>query len=411
MLRRLAVTLLAQTVLTDRAARRFGVAPFLPAVFVPRYAGLGGLSVQRLEADLRGIRSFADRDWCERWGALAAEQEAQADRLEREGRAEACTAALRAALAYHSAGAFPGTTPGRLRAYHEARRVFERLLDLDDHRWEPMTIETPEQPVRGLLSLPTRPGPHALVIIINGLEGTTPETVQRLPASARHEFAVFAMEMPGTYASPTPISPDSSRIFDAVIEALARHPAIDEHAIGLIGVSFSGYWAARLAAGNHRLACAVSDGPPLLHSFSPLSVFGKPQIIMEALRHVTGTRNVVGLALASRALAAELRGAYEQIRVPLLVVNGDRDSLCDVRDSIELAAGAPQGLLKLYAGAEHCAMERRAEAAAFELDWMRDHLRRAAAAGGRLRSPLVRQRMIRTGDPAMNAATSSTASR
>ena len=374
MLRCLAVTLLAQTGLTDHAARRLGVSPFLPAVFVPRYAGLGGLSVEQLEADLRGIRSFADRDWCERWGALAAEQEAQADRHEREGRAEACTAALRAALAYHSAGAFPGTTPGRLRAYHQARRVFERLLDREDHRWEPMEIETPEQPVAGLLSLPTHPGPHPLVIIINGLEGTTPETVVRLPASARDEFAVFAMEMPGTYASPTPISPGSVAIFDSVIEALAGHPAIDEQAIGLIGVSFSGYWAARLAATNRRLACVVSDGPPLLHSFSPLSAIGKPQIILEALRHVTGTHNVIGLALASRALAAELYGSYEQIRVPLLVVNGDRDSLCDVRDSVELAAGAPQGLLKLYAGAEHCAMERRAEAATFELDWMRGHL-------------------------------------
>lgn len=383
MLRRLAVTLLAQTGLTNHAARRLGVGPFLPAVFVPRYAGLGGLSEQRLDADLRGIRSFADEDWCECWGALAAEHEAQADGHEREGRAEACTAALRAALAYHSAGAFPGTTPGRLRAYHEAHRVFERLLDRDDHPWEPMEINTPEHPISGLLSLPTHPGPHPLVIIINGLEGTTPETVQRLPASARQEFAVFAMEMPGTYASPSPISPDSSRIFDAVIEALARHPEIDEHAIGLIGVSFSGYWAARLAASNHRLACVVSDGPPLRHSFSPLSAFGKPQIIMEALRHVTGARNVVGLALASRALAAGLRGTYEQIRVPLLVVNGDRDSLCDVRDSIELAAGAPQGLLKLYAGAEHCAMERRAEAATFELDWMRGHLRSAQSPDGR----------------------------
>jgi esterase FrsA len=373
--RRLGITLLAQTHLTNLAARRLGVTPFLPAVFVPRYAGLGGLPVERMEADVRGIRSFADRDWCEQWAALAAEREAQADRHERAGDSAACTAALRAALAYQSAGAFPGTTPGRLNAYHDARRIFQRLLDHDEHRWEPMSIEAPGHAVDGLLSIPPGPGPHPLVIMINGLEGTTPETVQRLPASARQELAVFAMEMPGTYASPAPLSPGSSRIFDAVIDALAEHPAVDDRAIGLIGVSFSGYWAARLAASNRRLACVVSDGPPLRHTLSPLSGFGKPQIIMDALNHVTGTRNPIGLALAFRALARELRGAYERIPVPLLVVNGDRDSLCDVRDSIELAAGAPQGLLKLYGGAEHCAMERRGEATAFELEWLLGHLR------------------------------------
>jgi esterase FrsA len=385
MLRRLAVTALAQTGLTNVAARRFGVEPFLPAVFVPRYAGLGGLPTERLQEELRGIRSFADEDWCEGWGALAAAQEAQAERHEQAGDAEDATQALRAALAYRAAAAFPGTTPGRLQSYHETHRIFARLLEREAHPWEALTIMTPMEPVDGVLSLPAGPGPHPLVIIINGLEGTTPETVQRLPEGARDDVALFCMEMPGTYASAAPLGPDTNRSFDAVIDELARHPDIDESAIGLIGVSFSGYWAARLAAGNPHLRCVVSDGPPLRHSFSPLSAVGKPQIIMEALRHVTGTRTPVGLALASRALAAELR-PYEEIEVPLLVVNGDNDSLCDVRDSIELAAGAPNGKLKLYAGAEHCAMKRRTEATALQLDWLRGHLLaddRGAAAAAR----------------------------
>jgi esterase FrsA len=386
MLRRLAVTLLAQTGLTNVFARRVGVEPFLPAVFLPRYADLGGLPVERLQADLRGIRSFADRDWCEGWGALAGGQEAQADRHERAGDAEAATSALRAALAYHAAGAFPGTTPGRLRAYRETHRIFQRLLDREEHPWQSLTIGTPADSVEGVLSIPAGPGPHPLVIMINGLEGTTPETVLRLPDGARDDLALFCMEMPGTYASPSPCSPDSARSFDAVIDALARRPEIDESAIALIGVSFSGYWAARLAAGNDRLACVVSDGPPLRHSFAPLSAYGKPQIIMEAMRHVTGTRTPLGLALASRALAAALV-PYEQIAVPLLVVNGDNDSLCDVRDSIELAGGAPRGLLKLYPGAEHCSMLRRAEATELQLDWIRSHLRPGAVATSHVAAP------------------------
>ena len=51
-----------------------------------------------------------------------------------------------------------------------------------------------------------------------------------------------------------------------------------------------------------------------------------------------------------------LQHHYAHIRIPLLVINGERDTLLSTQDSVDVAAAVPQAILKLYPDDDHCAM-------------------------------------------------------
>ncbi|WP_286143788.1 hypothetical protein [Mycobacterium sp. D16R24] len=51
---------MALTGTTEYAARRFGTAPFLPALFVDRFTHLGGIEPAVFSAQLAACRSFDD---------------------------------------------------------------------------------------------------------------------------------------------------------------------------------------------------------------------------------------------------------------------------------------------------------------------------------------------------------------
>lgn len=62
------------------------------------------------------------------------------------------------------------------------------------------------------------------------------------------------------------------------------------------------------------------------------------------------------------------------IRVPLLVLNGDHDTLFRRQDSIELAAGARRATLRLFPEDDHCAMNHYDEWLALSQSWLRESL-------------------------------------
>ena len=208
------------------------------------------------------------------------------------------------------------------------------------------------------------------MIVTNGLEGTVQELLVPLLRYHASGLGVVVMEMPGSYDYTEPMSPASEEIYRRVIDAVVQDPRIDPARVGIVGVSFGGYWAARMAAVDHRLACAVACGAPTHRSFRPK--LGLPEIIIDALAQVTGATTPVGLLRRLRALS--LRGRYGEITQPLLVINGDRDTLLSTRDSVDLAAGAAEAELRLYPGDDHCAMGHYRQWLDESQRWLAAHL-------------------------------------
>ena len=261
-----------------------------------------------------------------------------------------------------------------MRAYHRSRRLFDALIDA----LEPglgITVERIRVPidgdvVEGYATFPVGTDRCATVLITNGLEGTVQELM--IPNLRYRDSGLGAVmiEMPGSYAYKQPMSTASEAIYHQVIEHVAAHPRVDASRIGFVGTSFGGYWAARMAATSTKLRCAVACGAPTDHSFGPS--LGTPEIILQALADVTGASGPLDLSRKLHSLS--LRDMYGQITIPLLVINGDTDTLLSTQDSIDLARGARNSTLRLYPNDDHCAMGHYREWLDLSRQWMRDQL-------------------------------------
>jgi hypothetical protein len=53
--------------------------------------------------------------------------------------------------------------------------------------------------------------------------------------------------------------PDWEKVITPVVDAMVRHPEVDQKRIALIGVSQGGYWVPRALAFEHRIAAGVAD--------------------------------------------------------------------------------------------------------------------------------------------------------
>ncbi|MCV7423924.1 alpha/beta hydrolase [Mycobacterium yunnanensis] len=421
---KLFVTACAVTRSTDLAARWTGAAPFLPALFVLRYANMGGLDHALFAAQVRGARSFHDDRWCGYWNRIAdvharratdllrslagtgsadvpdladpsaataadyraslsaliapaavlfADHGPQPDAraltalvdehapIEDRGRITKAYEAIDAwvkAITYYQVSAFPGHDPHRMQAYWRSRHLFDALIGAVvptlglsvDHVDIPLADG---DTVRGYLIVPPGSGPHPVVLTTNGLEGTIQELAIPQLRYRDSGMAMFLMEMPGSYAYTHPMAPASEAVYHRLIEHLAADDRIDGERIAMVGVSFGGYWTARLAATNDRLACAIACGAPTHRSFHG-GALGTPQIILHALAKTVGAAHPIDLVRKLRRLS--IRDSYSDITIPLLVINGDNDTLMSTQDSSDLAHAAANATLLLYPDDDHCAM-------------------------------------------------------
>jgi len=434
LLRKLMVTACALTRTTNLAAGRTGAAPFLPALFALRYANMGGLDKDVFVEQIRGARSFRDDRWCGYWNVIAdgyvhhatdllrtlagteladVPDLASAEHLDAVAdwigpgvqlfadhgplpdtgllteltdshgpTGDRIRLAYRAidawvkAITYYQVSAFPGHDPHRMAAYWRSRQLFDMLIGAMAHPLD-LVVERVEVPladgdtVRGYLVIPSGSGPFPVVLTTNGLEGTVAELAIPQLRYRASGLALFLMEMPGSYAYTEPMRPESEAVYHRVIEHLAADARLDADRIGMVGVSFGGYWTTRLAATSDRLVCAVACGAPTHRSFHG-GALGTPQVILHALAKTVGAAHPIDLRAKLKALS--IRDRYRDITIPLLVINGDHDTLLSTQDSVDLADGAPDATLLLYPDDDHCAMGHYRTWLDYSQRWLVEHL-------------------------------------
>lgn len=72
--------------------------------------------------------------------------------------------------------------------------------------------------------------------------------------------------------------------------------------------------------------------------------------------------------------ALSIKDLYSHITIPLLVINGDRDTLLSTQDSVDIADAAPHATLLLYPDDDHCAMRHYREWLDHSQHWLRTTL-------------------------------------
>ncbi|MDQ0585520.1 alpha/beta hydrolase family protein [Streptomyces rishiriensis] len=168
------------------------------------------------------------------------------------------------------------------------------------------------------------------VVVIPGLDSAKEEFLDLVSALLARGLAVFAMDGPGqgVLAATTSFVPDYERVVGRVIDALgvAR--------IGLVGLSLGGYFAARAAALEPRVAAVATVSGPFRLDWEEL-----PQPVRDIMAQRTGGAD----AAREFVRHVDLAALAPRIAAPLLVVDGGQDVIPGVTNGEPLARLAPRG--------------------------------------------------------------------
>lgn len=210
------------------------------------------------------------------------------------------------------------------RAAAEADQALSRALTV----LEPGARRVSGEGFTGLLRGPAdAPG---TVVVVPGLDSAKEEFLDLADALLARGLAVFAMDGPGqgALAAGTTLRPDYEQVVGRVVDALGVPR------VGLVGLSLGGYFAARTAALEPRVAAAATVSGPFRLDWEEL-----PAPVRDIMARRTGGTE------AARGFArhADLAALAPRITAPLLVVDGGRDVIPGVTNGEPLARLAPHG--------------------------------------------------------------------
>ncbi|QKW33809.1 alpha/beta hydrolase [Actinomadura sp. NAK00032] len=229
---------------------------------------------------------------------------------------------LMAARWFHLATLAP--YPEAARAAAAADRALSRAITL----LEPSGRRVGGEEFTGWLRGPA--DAPATVVVVPGLDSAKEEFLDLTAALLARGLAVFAMDGPGqgALAATTPLRPDYEQVVGRVIDALgvAR--------VGLVGLSLGGYFAARTAALEPRVAAVATVSGPFRLDWDEL-----PPPVRDIMAGRTG-----GPGAASEfARQVDLTDLAPRVTAPLLVVDGEQDVIPGVTNGEPLARLAPHG--------------------------------------------------------------------
>ncbi|MFC8794115.1 alpha/beta hydrolase family protein [Streptomyces cinereoruber] len=173
-------------------------------------------------------------------------------------------------------------------------------------------------------------GAVGTVIVVPGLDSAKEEFLDLASALLARGLAVFAMDGPGqgVLAASSVLVPEYEEVVGRVVDALGVPR------VGLVGLSLGGYFAARAAALEPRVAAAATVSGPFRLDWDEL-----PPPLQDMVVRRTGGVD----AAREFARHVDLAGLAPRITAPLLVVDGGQDVIPGVTNGEPLARSAPRG--------------------------------------------------------------------
>ena len=313
-------------------------------------------------------------DWADAWTLTA-------DRYDALGR-EALTAGHRVTAAEHLRRAaltlqfaqFVLTEDPRRRSALQERMAatYREAAPLLDPPAQRITIPYDGRSAVGYLRVPAgavRPG---LVVLLPGLESTKEQFSTYEPFFLRRGVATLSVEGPGQGEGGLG-APFRDALYGtamtAVGEAIGSLPGVDAGRVVVVGTSFGGYLALRHAGRIPALRGVVDiAGPYDLRAFDDLQ---------EVTRE--GFRDFVGAADQAQARDVlgdvSLDGVLEDLRRPVPVVHGERDTIIPVEHAHRIAAAlGGRATVRLEPEGNHSCNNLATVVRPAVADWVTDRL-------------------------------------
>ncbi len=356
-------------------------------------APYGAIAMDEVDRIARRLAARAgeddpDRAWREEWAAMAERVAAVADQAAAERRE--ITAGhhyMRAGNYYYSAERFIPPGEEKIAVYRQALRCWQAAMA----RLYP-EIERVEVPYEGA-SLPAwfvkgrGEGRRPTVVLFDGMDNAKEMSVIFAGLDfAKRGINTLAIDGPGQSETlrlrNIPSRHDYEVAGSAAYDWVAARPEVDPARVAIMGYSFGGYQAPRVAAFEHRYAAAVAFGA--MHwSIYDWVAGNKAKLAVDPRKSSTSIfqfRWVVGAPDNATALEwakkFTLEGVADKIRCPLLILHGENDRVVPEEEAWKLfeRAGSPRKHIKIFTaaegGAEHCQVDHRQLGVDYIGDWL-----------------------------------------
>ena len=352
------------------------------------YGAVALAEVERVCERLRARGAQDPEAWPQEWSAEAERVEKLADAASADRRdATAGSLYLRAGNYYYTGERFVPLGDRKVEMYEKALRCYH-----EGFRRRHPEIEFCEVPYEGrtlpayFMKSPAK-GAAPTVVLFDGMDNCKEMSVLFAGVEfARRGINTLAIDGPGQgetlrlrkiYARH-----DYEVAGTAAYEFVARRADVDPGKVIVMGYSFGGYYAPRVAAFEARYSACVCLGALHwdLHAWQKRI---REQLAADPRKSAQSNFQfqwILGLsdpdAALERARAFSLAGVAEKIRCPVLITHGANDRVVPVQAAHDLyaALGAPRKTLKIFGpeegGVEHCQVDDRPLGIAYIADWI-----------------------------------------
>jgi esterase FrsA len=321
---------------------------------------------KEVEGLLSRLTSLDPDLWGSEWGKLGARYEANAEELLKLGKKEAGESYYQA-YEYYRIGRYPvPSSPKKMSCYKGALRSFLKAAPYLDPPLERIEIPFEGKKVVGYLQIPRGFNRPPVVMHWGGVDGWKEDRRSNSEVFHTEGLATFTIDMPGAGENPClGQETRAERTFSAAIDYLETRNDIDGRRIAVMGGSFGGYWAAKLAHTEpKRLRGAVNWGAGVHRTFQeewlrPALTLTASQYLMgpasllDARSYIFGVKTLEEVLTIAPSLSLVTQGLIDQPSAPLLCINGKEDDQHPISDFYLLAEhGSPKDI-RIIAGAGH----------------------------------------------------------
>jgi esterase FrsA len=304
-----------------------------------------------VESVLANLISKDPELWAKEWSRVARPYEEEGVKLEQAGKFKEARDAYVQAYAYYATGRYPTPhTPGKTACFRKSLEVYERAGKYFEPPLERIEIPFGDQSIPIYVRVPKDGQKHSIVINFGGIDSFKAESYEYDDGLQRAGIASCSVDMPGVGECPVKASPSADSVFSAVIDYLEKHPDVDSKRIAIMGRSFGGYWAAKMAyVEAKRLRASVVWGGGVHYFFQEEWLRESTNADSYLMDHdlarcrLFGVDSIDELVKPWSALSLKDQGWLDKPSCPMLIVNGKNDLQTPIADLyILLEYGAPK---------------------------------------------------------------------
>ncbi|MEW6350524.1 MAG: alpha/beta fold hydrolase [Thermodesulfobacteriota bacterium] len=355
----LAVLVLVYVFRQPLILRVTGIRPFVE----DRFAGWVDMGVDEAELDrtLRGIhdpQGDGSGSWVYELSRAAAGHERAAGEADHAGQKETAAREYRKAAIFYYLARFPFVgSPAKEKAYQAHIRCYLKAAESLTPPLHVVRIPFEGKEIVTYLRIPATERPP-VVLFTGGVDTWKSDFDQVVEPILQQGLAVMAVDMPGTGESQWPLAPESDRVYARVFEYLKTRPDLDGSRVGVLMLSFGGYFAVRLALTNPDVKAAINVGGPISLCFAPEHIRKVPNVMIKTIARAMRVEKDLPLEELVRktspfSLADLLK--HPKHRGRLLSINGDQDHLVTIDDLYVISKLGVAQDEWVYKGDGHCA--------------------------------------------------------